>query len=87
MTDSDQHTHQNTEITDSDQHTHQNMEMTDSDQHTHQNTLETDNDLQTPNYMQPCEFSEEGIPDPLRADCNVERLLQENRVTFRECKA
>ena len=79
MTDSDQHTHQNTEITDSDQHTHQNTEMTDSDQHTHQNTLETDNDLQTPNYMQPCEFSEEGIPDPLRADCNVERLLQENR--------
>ena len=68
ITDSDQHTHQNTEMTDSDQHTYQNTEMTDSDQHTHQNTLETDNDLQTPNYMQSCEFSEEGIPDPLRAD-------------------
>lgn len=85
LADSEQHTHhnteisdthikQNTELADSELYTHHNTEISDSEQHMQQSTEVADSDLQVP-----CEFSEQGRPDPLRGDYSVERLLQENR--------
>ena len=71
---SDMHMQQNTELADSEQYTHHNTEISDSEQHMQQSTEVADSDLQVP-----CEFSEQGRPDPLRGDYSVERLLQENR--------
>ena len=74
ISNSEQHAHHDTEISDSVQHAHHNTEISDSEQHMQQNTEVADSDLQVP-----CEFSEQGRPDPLRGDYSVERLLQENR--------